>query len=175
MISTVIFLCGGTFDTGYVQYSDDPRIYADWPLYCRKIGVSPYPIAMIITLAGAASYATPFAAPQNMMTVGWTKYKFMDFVKIGVPMVLLYLCGRRGPDSHFPSILADRRHEMKELLNGAWDLHFHTAPDVVPRKYTDLELAEEMERRRYEGRRNQAPLCRYHRPGCNASFAFPGT
>ena len=32
---------------------------------------------------------------------------------------------------------------MKELLNGAWDLHFHTAPDVVPRKYTDLELAEE--------------------------------
>ncbi len=44
---------------------------------------------MIITLAGAASYATPFAAPQNMMTVGWTKYKFMDFVKIGVPMVLL--------------------------------------------------------------------------------------
>lgn len=24
-----------------------------------------------------------------MMTVGWTKYKFMDFVKIGVPMVLL--------------------------------------------------------------------------------------
>ncbi len=25
----------------------------------EKIGVSPYPIAMIITLAGAASYATP--------------------------------------------------------------------------------------------------------------------
>ena len=44
---------------------------------------------MIITLAGAASYATPFAAPQNMMTVGWTKYKFLDFVKIGIPMVIL--------------------------------------------------------------------------------------
>lgn len=53
------------------------------------IGVSPYPIAMTITLAGAASYATPFAAPQNMMTVGWTKYKFVDYVKIGIPMLLI--------------------------------------------------------------------------------------
>ena len=44
---------------------------------------------MIITLAGAASYMTPFAAPQNMMTVGWTQYKFLDFIKIGIPMVLL--------------------------------------------------------------------------------------
>ena len=44
---------------------------------------------MIITLAGAASYATPFAAPQNMMTVGWTQYKFLDFLKIGIPMLLV--------------------------------------------------------------------------------------
>ena len=42
-----------------------------------------------ITLAGAASYATPFAAPQNMMTVGWTQYKFVDFCKIGLPMLLV--------------------------------------------------------------------------------------
>lgn len=32
---------------------------------------------------------------------------------------------------------------MSEIVKGAWDLHFHTAPDVVPRKYTDLELAKE--------------------------------
>ena len=44
---------------------------------------------MIITLAGAASYATPFAAPQNMMTVGWTNYKFTDYLKIGLPMLLV--------------------------------------------------------------------------------------
>lgn len=34
---------------------------------------------------------------------------------------------------------------MSELLKGAWDLHFHTSPDVSPRKYTDLELAKEWE------------------------------
>ena len=34
-------------------------------------------------------------------------------------------------------------NEMDELLKGAWDLHFHTAPDVNPRKYTNLELARD--------------------------------
>lgn len=32
---------------------------------------------------------------------------------------------------------------MADLLNGAWDMHFHTAPDVSPRKCTDLELAKD--------------------------------
>lgn len=89
MISTVIFFAA-VFLTQVM--SNIPTILVFMPIglsIAEKIGVSPYPIAMIITLAGAASYATPFAAPQNMMTVGWTKYKFMDFVKIGVPMVLL--------------------------------------------------------------------------------------
>ena len=37
----------------------------------------------------ASSSATPFAAPQNMMTVGWTQYKFMDYIKVGLPMLFL--------------------------------------------------------------------------------------
>lgn len=89
MISTVIFFAA-VFLTQVM--SNIPTILVFMPIglsIAEKIGVSPYPIAMIITLAGAASYATPFAAPQNMMTVGWTRYKFMDFVKIGIPMVLL--------------------------------------------------------------------------------------
>lgn len=34
---------------------------------------------------------------------------------------------------------------MNELLEGVFDLHFHTSPDIGPRKYTDLELAKEWE------------------------------
>jgi len=89
MITTVMFFAAA----GLTQImSNIPTILVFMPIgisIAKAIGVSPYPIAMIITLAGAASYATPFAAPQNMMTVGWTNYKFMDFVKVGVPMVLL--------------------------------------------------------------------------------------
>lgn len=33
---------------------------------------------------------------------------------------------------------------MNELIKGTYDLHVHTAPDVVPRKCTDLELAQRM-------------------------------
>lgn len=34
---------------------------------------------------------------------------------------------------------------MNDLLKGAYDLHVHTAPDVTPRKCTDLELAKRYE------------------------------
>ena len=29
---------------------------------------------------------------------------------------------------------------MKELIQGAYDLHVHSAPDVLPRKLDDLEM-----------------------------------
>lgn len=51
--------------------------------------VSPYPIAMTIILAGAASYATSFGAPQNVMADAWTKYRAVDWLKVGAPMVLI--------------------------------------------------------------------------------------
>lgn len=89
MITTVIFFAAAIL-TQFM--SNIPTIMLFMPIgisIAEQIGVSPYPIAMTITLAGAASYATPFAAPQNMMTVGWTQYKFVDFVKIGFPMLLV--------------------------------------------------------------------------------------
>lgn len=89
MITTLIFFASA-FLTQVM--SNIPTILLFMPIgvsIAEKIGVSPYPICMIITLAGAASYATPFAAPQNMIAVGWTQYKFIDFIKVGIPMVLL--------------------------------------------------------------------------------------
>lgn len=89
MITTVIFFAAALL-TQFM--SNIPSIMLFLPIgisIAEAIGVSPYPIAMTITLAGAASYATPFAAPQNMMTVGWTQYKFVDFMKIGLPMLLI--------------------------------------------------------------------------------------
>ncbi len=89
MITTVIF-----FATAFLSQvmSNIPTILIFLPIgfsIANTIGVNPYPIAMIITLAGAASYATPFAAPQNMIAVGWTHYRFMDFVKVGLPAIFV--------------------------------------------------------------------------------------
>ena len=88
MITTVIFIAAALL-TQFM--SNIPTIMLFMPIgvsIAKSIDVSPYPICMIITLAGAASYATPFAAPQNMMMVGWTQYKFMDYIKVGLPMLL---------------------------------------------------------------------------------------
>ena len=87
--STVIFFAAALLTQ---VMSNIPTIMLFLPIgisIANTIGVSPYPVAMTITLAGAASYATPFAAPQNMLAAGWTNYKFMDYVKIGLPMVVL--------------------------------------------------------------------------------------
>ena len=89
MITSLIFFTAALLTQ---IMSNIPTIMLFMPIgisIAEQIGVSPYPIAMTITLAGAASYATPFAAPQNMMTVGWTRYKFVDFIKIGLPMLLV--------------------------------------------------------------------------------------
>jgi hypothetical protein len=41
--------------------------------------------------------------------------------------------------------------EAGELLKGAYDLHVHSGPDVMPRKMDDLELAERIEKRGMKG------------------------
>ena len=32
--------------------------------------------------------------------------------------------------------------DYKELIKGAYDLHVHSAPDVLPRKMDDIEMAQ---------------------------------
>ena len=89
MITTVLFIAVG----GLTQLiSNTATILLFMPIaisVAEAIGVNPSSVAMVVCLAGAASYATPFAAPQNMLAAGWTNYKFMDYVKIGLPMVVL--------------------------------------------------------------------------------------
>ena len=89
LITTVLFVAVG----GLTQLmSNTATILLFMPIaisVAEAIGVNPSSVAMVVCLAGAASYATPFAAPQNMLAAGWTNYKFMDYVKIGLPMVVL--------------------------------------------------------------------------------------
>src|ERR687883_1813211 len=40
---------------------------------------------------------------------------------------------------------------VEELLEGAFDTHVHSAPDVLPRRFDDLELAERFKARRLGG------------------------
>jgi di/tricarboxylate transporter len=48
--------------------------------------VSPYPFLMTVAIAASTAFSTPVASPVNTLVLGPGKYRFNDFVKIGVPL-----------------------------------------------------------------------------------------
>ncbi len=53
------------------------------------MGISPYPLLMTVALAASTAFSTPMASPVNTLVIGPGGYRFMDFVKLGVPLQLL--------------------------------------------------------------------------------------
>jgi di/tricarboxylate transporter len=45
---------------------------------------------MAVTVAAAASFLTPVATPANLMVMGPGGYRFGDYAKLGLPMLILY-------------------------------------------------------------------------------------
>ncbi len=52
----------------------------------NQMGVDPKPFFVAICIAASASFATPIGYQTNLIVQGIGNYKFMDFVKVGVPM-----------------------------------------------------------------------------------------
>lgn len=57
----------------------------------ETLGASPYPFAMTVALASSAAFMTPVSSPVNMLVVGPGNYRFVDFLRIGVPLAGLTL------------------------------------------------------------------------------------
>jgi di/tricarboxylate transporter len=53
------------------------------------LGVSPYPFAVAVLIAASAAFATPVSTPVVTLVVEPGRYQFMDFVKVGVPLLLI--------------------------------------------------------------------------------------
>ena len=54
-----------------------------------NLGANPHAVLMTICVAAGCSFATPVSTPPNALVLGPGKYKFMDFVKVGLPLTLL--------------------------------------------------------------------------------------
>ena len=55
-----------------------------------EIGVSPYPFLFAVTVAASMSFASPFSTPPNALVMSAGRYTFMDYVKVGLPLQLLF-------------------------------------------------------------------------------------
>lgn len=53
------------------------------------VGLSPYPFAVAVLIAASAAYSTPVSTPVVTLVVEPGRYRFMDFVRNGVPLLLL--------------------------------------------------------------------------------------
>lgn len=53
--------------------------------------MAPEPLVMAVALAASTAFATPVASPVNTMIVAPGNYRFMDFVRVGVPLQILAL------------------------------------------------------------------------------------
>ena len=54
------------------------------------LGVNPFAMVMTVIIAGNACFATPFGSPYMTMLMPVAGYKFKDYVRLGLPYVLLY-------------------------------------------------------------------------------------
>lgn len=57
----------------------------------KHLGASPLPFAMTVALAASAAFMTPVSSPVNTLVMGPGNYRFMHFVKVGVPFTVLVL------------------------------------------------------------------------------------
>lgn len=57
------------------------------------MGANPHAILMTIGIAASAAFVTPIATPPNTLVLGPGGLKFMDYVKIGLPLLLITYIG----------------------------------------------------------------------------------
>ncbi len=55
-----------------------------------QIGVSARPVLMSVCIAAGAAFLTPVATPANMMVMGPGGYRFGDYWKLGLPLIVLF-------------------------------------------------------------------------------------
>jgi di/tricarboxylate transporter len=53
------------------------------------LGISPHLLVMTVAMSASSSFASPLSHPAHLLVMGPGGYRFMDYVKVGVPITLL--------------------------------------------------------------------------------------
>ena len=52
----------------------------------ESLGVAPRPFLIAVMMAASAAFATPFGYQTNVLVFKAGKYRYMDFVRVGMPL-----------------------------------------------------------------------------------------
>jgi len=55
------------------------------------LGVSPYPLLMVVAISASAAFLSPVAHSSNILVMGPGGYRFADYLKLGIPLTLVVL------------------------------------------------------------------------------------
>lgn len=56
-----------------------------------SLSIPTEPVVLLIAFAAAANFATPIGYQTNLMVYGPGRYTFKDFIKVGVPLTIIYM------------------------------------------------------------------------------------
>ncbi|MEJ2643210.1 MAG: SLC13 family permease, partial [Desulfosarcinaceae bacterium] len=56
-----------------------------------ELGISPHTLLMGIAMAASSSFTSPISHPANVLVMGPGGYRFVDYLKVGVPLTVLIL------------------------------------------------------------------------------------
>lgn len=56
-----------------------------------SLNYNPQPLMMVVAIAASSAFATPIATPINTLVVGPGRYRFSDFIRVGLPLQVLIL------------------------------------------------------------------------------------
>jgi di/tricarboxylate transporter len=59
----------------------------------QQLGTDPVPFVLAVIFGANMSYATPFGYHDNLLIMGAGGYEFSDFMKVGVPLLLIMWVG----------------------------------------------------------------------------------
>lgn len=56
---------------------------------CAEMGIEPQTAMMAVAMAASASFTSPISHPANILVMGPGGYRFVDYIKLGVPLTLI--------------------------------------------------------------------------------------
>ena len=56
----------------------------------QHLDVNPVPFVIAIMIGASASFATPLGYQTNLMVYGPGGYRFLDYIKIGLPLNIIF-------------------------------------------------------------------------------------